>query len=349
MTKHKGINETAPKIDPTLEGKPVDIAPWAYSWRTDRTIQEPPEGYFIPRRLERLDKVYRTASTALPPDQLQSIYYQQPDLLTPLLPAPKGRLLAGVLWTGGLADYGVELHWPVSGAAIPAPEAVEVRAYPTSYGWFGWTVDQVLEKPAISADGRIWTYQSDPSLKMDWAYSIRVAAATEMVAVFCESTEGVTPPVPDIRVIAPRSVVWRRMDIEVEWGFQPGMELADFDGRIETNVALLESLTPLDEATTITGDQAWRSPGSKAKRRGIALSVLHAPGIRSGLDSRITLWTSGGGTTVSLKAPRERSNPDPGRGTIRHQSRQSPDGAAVRRCSSLQETQDRSPDDPRTS
>ena len=114
----------------------------------------------------------------------------------------------------------------------------------------------------MSADGRIWTYRSDPSLKMDWAYSIRVAAATEMVAVFCESTEAITPPVPDIRVIAPRSVVWRRMDIEVEWGFQPGMELADFDGRIETNVALMELLTPLP-----TGHHHHRRPGVALARQ----------------------------------------------------------------------------------
>ena len=44
-----------------LAGQPVDIAPWTYAWRADRTIQEKPEAYFIPHRLERIDKVYRTA------------------------------------------------------------------------------------------------------------------------------------------------------------------------------------------------------------------------------------------------------------------------------------------------
>ena len=76
-------------------GRPVDLAPWAYAWRADRAVQEQPEAYFIPRRLERLDKVYRTAFTALPQDQLKSIYYDMPDLLKPLLPPPKGRLQAG--------------------------------------------------------------------------------------------------------------------------------------------------------------------------------------------------------------------------------------------------------------
>ena len=54
-----------------LAGQPVDIAPWAYAWRADRAVQEKPEAYFIPRRLDRIDKVYRTASTALPPTRAE--------------------------------------------------------------------------------------------------------------------------------------------------------------------------------------------------------------------------------------------------------------------------------------
>jgi len=44
-----------------------------------------------------------------------------------LLPAPKGRLQAGLLWTGGLAKYQVELRWPANVQTIPAPETVEVQ------------------------------------------------------------------------------------------------------------------------------------------------------------------------------------------------------------------------------
>ena len=54
-----------------MAAQPVDIAPWAYAWRADRAVQEKPEAYFIPRRLERIDKVYRTASTALPPGAVE--------------------------------------------------------------------------------------------------------------------------------------------------------------------------------------------------------------------------------------------------------------------------------------
>ena len=101
-----------------LAGQPVDIAPWAYVWRADRAVQEKPEAYFIPRRLDRIDKVYRTAYAALSPDRLKSIAYaNQPDLLKPLPPKPKGQLLAGLLWTGRLHDYRVELHWPAERSA----------------------------------------------------------------------------------------------------------------------------------------------------------------------------------------------------------------------------------------
>ena len=125
------------------------------------------------------------AYAALPQSELKSIYYNMPDLLNPLLQKPKGRLLAGLLWTGKLSEYQVELHWPVDAQEIPSPEVVEVRVYPTSYGWFGWTVDKILSKAEVSADRRTWTYKSQPGAKMDFCYSVQVDAATEMVAVFC--------------------------------------------------------------------------------------------------------------------------------------------------------------------
>ncbi len=100
------------------EGAPVDLAPWTYVWRADRDVQPQPEAYFIPRRLDRLDRIYRTAYDALPQDQLKSLYYDMPTVLEPLPPKPEGKLQVGLLWTGGLVDYEVQLHWP-AGAVAP--------------------------------------------------------------------------------------------------------------------------------------------------------------------------------------------------------------------------------------
>jgi len=289
-----------------LVGQPVDIAPWAYAWRADLAVQEKPEAYFIPRRLERMDKVYRTAFTTLPQQQLKSIYYDMPDLLKPLLPPPKGRLQAGLLWTGGVTKYQVEIHWPASVQEIPSPETVEVRVYPTSYGWFGWTVDKVLSNPEVSGDRRTWTYKSDPPAKMDWAYNIQVDSATEMVAVFYEEGKtqgGVKSAVPSIRVIGPSVGEWKRMDLEIEWGFQTGTEKTDFDGRLESHVAMVGSVSPLadDKGTTVTGAHTWQSRAAGDARRGVVVPLLYAPSSRPGLDSRLTVWTKTTGFTLRLR------------------------------------------------
>ena len=281
-----------------LAGKPVDIAPWTYEWRADRAVQKQPEAYFIPRRLDRIDKVYRTAYYELPEAELKSIYYDARDLMKPLLPQPKGKLHAGMLWTGGLVDYQVQLHWPTG--TIPSPEAVEIRVYPTSFGWFGWTVDKVLANPVISADKRTWTYKSDPTATMDTSYSRRVPAATEMVAVFCEDAQ---TPVPSIGIVGPSLGAWKRMDVEIEWGFQAGTEKNDLDGSLEPCIAILGPVAPLagDTGTTMTGERRWRSQPKGDARRGIVLPLLYAPNSSPGLDSRITVRSGSGAFTFSVR------------------------------------------------
>ncbi|HOW72612.1 MAG TPA: hypothetical protein PKY77_18585 [Phycisphaerae bacterium] len=294
-----------------LAGQPIDIAPWGYVWRADLAAQAQPEAYFIPRRLERLDRIYRTARQALPESELKSIYYQMPDLLKPFPPKPKGQLLAGLLWTGRLADYQVKLHWPVNVQTMPPPEAVEVRVYPTSYGWFGWTVDRILAKPELSADRHTWTYKSEPGAKMDFAYSTQVDAATEMVAVFCEVEPTQGSPraaVPSIRVTSPEVGAWQRIDLEIEWGFREGTEKADFDGRVESHVGIIGSVSPLsqDKSTTVTGTESWQSRGGAGgARRGILVPMLYAPAGRPALDTRVTVWTR---TTGFTFRPRDTEN-----------------------------------------
>jgi hypothetical protein len=288
-----------------LQGQPVDISPWAYAWRADIAVQEKPEACFIPRRLNRIDTVYRTALDQLGAASLKSLYYDMPDLLTPLPPKPRGHLLAGLLWTGRLADCQVELQWPPGAAEIPSPDAVEVRVYPTSFGWFGWTVDKILSKPEVSGDRHTWTYKSLPAATMDWAFSARIEAATEMVAVFLEqaATSGGTMPVaPSIRVVSPRMGVWKRMDVEIEWGFQERMEQADFDGRLESYMAVTGPISPLEEdkGTTAKSGNQWQSRAAGHARRGIVVPLLFASSGQPALDSRVTIWTESAGLTFRV-------------------------------------------------
>jgi len=311
-----------------LQGRPVDLAPWCYLWRADLAVQGKPEACFIPRRLERIDRVYRTALGRVGAAALKSEHYDMPDLLTPLPPEPRGRLLAGLLWSVRLAEYRVELRWP-SGAEPPSPDAVEVRVYPTAFGWFGWCNDEILGRPEISADRRTWTYDHTgaPQIPTVIGRKHRRGSATEMVAVFGEDRENRDRgrlPVPDIRLISPTAGTWKRLDVEIEWGFQPGSEKADLDGRIEADLGLVGPISPLagDGGTTAAGPHAWRSRAAGVGRRGIVLPLAYLPGDRRVLetpavtasilfdttgpgpavpdpvlDSRVTLWTKEGGVT----------------------------------------------------
>lgn len=261
-----------------MAGKKVDIAPWAYLWRRDRAVQEQPEAYMIPRRLKRQDEVYRTAADALG-EQLKSIYYQQDDLLEKQLPKPEGELLTGLLWVGGLTDYSVELVWPED-APLPSPDQIEVRTYPTAWGWFGWSLDRRLTGPSVSADGRRWQYTCPPGLTMDFAYNQRVRAATEMVAVF----GGASCPVPALHVTGASLGEWRQLTFSVEWGFDPS--LPPFEGICDAHVALVSA------------------PEMDTAEKRATFTCLYSEDSRFGADSRFTCITdeqAGLGATVLLR------------------------------------------------
>jgi hypothetical protein len=163
-------------------------------------------------------------------------------------------------------------------------------------------VDKVLDHPEVSGDRRTWTYKCDSAAKMDWAYNLRVDAATEMVAVFYEEGKapgGVKSAVPSIRVTGPSMGTWKRMDLEIEWGFQEGMEKADCDGRLEAYVSVVGRVAPLagDQGTKVTDAHNWQSHTAGDTRRGVVVPLLYAPDSRPGLDSRITVWTTTAGFT----------------------------------------------------
>jgi hypothetical protein len=266
-----------------MAGQPVDISPWTYSWRSDRPVQEKPEAYFIPHRLERLDKVYRTAYHRMSRRELLGDYSGMvPGLGYPLPPQPKGELQAGLLWVGKLADYWVGLEWP---GPVPPRDDFEVRVYPTNFGWFGWTVDEPLDWGLIG--GNCSGHQG--------------RSPTEMVAVFYDKNKVKSAP-PIIRVIGFGMGVWKRQDVEIEWGFQPGTEKSDFDGTIETYIAWHGPAKPLteDKGTQVTGGNRWHSKAADSPRRGIILPLLYTPDGQPALDSRVTVRTKTSGFTFRV-------------------------------------------------
>lgn len=294
---NNSYDQSFTKKELSMVNKPVDMSSWAYQWRSDLEVQKKPEAYFIPRRLERIDKVYRTAYYTLPEAELKSIHYQLKDLLQPLPPSPNGKLLAGLLWVGKLSDYNVELIW--KGDNIPLQNSVEVRTYPTSFGWFGWTVDRIMTDPIVSEDKRTWTYKSDPSILMDAAYNMRVPSATEMIAVFSRDSK---IDIPEIRITGPDLGNWQRTDVEIEWGFIEGKEKVDFDGKIETHVAKAGRIIPIDgdTGTKVTSKHRFTSKYNGGNRRGIIVPLIYAPESSPGLDSRVTVRTNKSGFTFKI-------------------------------------------------
>ncbi len=295
-----------PDLD-KLVGQPADLAPWAYAWRADREVQEPPEAYFIPRRLERLDEVYRTVWSKMTETQRAKAKKDKDSTYSDILPAPKGRLLSAVLWLAPVPTERIEVRWP-EGSAVPPVEALEVRVYPGGISWFAAVHDEILPVPGVSADGRTLTYSN----QQKDAKGKPIFQGTDMVAVFFDASKapaGVKYGCPTIYLFPPNRK-WNTLDVEIEWGFKEGAEQAVFDGRIEAYDGYVRSVKPLaeDKGTTMTGADAWQSaPVAGSARRGIVVSLLHPgrfgsrrlgerPRI-SPLDTRITLWTKGGNLT----------------------------------------------------
>jgi hypothetical protein len=83
------------------------------------------------------------------------------------------------------------------------------------------------------------------------------------------------------------------------------MEKSDFDGRLETHVAMAGPVAPLaeDKGTTVAEETTWQSQAAEGEgaRRGVVVPLLYAPGSCPGVDSRITVWTKTGGFTFRIK------------------------------------------------
>jgi len=292
-----------------LVAQPAELSAWAYAYSSDLKVQEKPEAYFVLRRLERLDRAYRPVSLllaqgsgkkGLPWPRQEGDWQLLPKKAIwergELLPAAEGVLRSALLWEGRMHLNRLELRWPKEKPA-PPPKDVEVRVYPSPYGWFGWQSDVRVEVlPEIFEGGSTWIY------KGDWD-------GVDMVAVFVSASEKLPSPVPVIRAYGPEN--WKRMDIEIEWGFKAGSQEANYDGRVEGFFGLVGEIAPLkgDPVTAMASQNAWKSYTGGGNRRGIVMSVLYIqpaaelvknmPKFPYGhpRDTRITVWTKSGNFT----------------------------------------------------
>jgi len=227
------------------ESSGADIAPSAYQYRADRKLEaNAPESWLA---------VMRFAGQPL---------NQPADGNSPAVK----RVLCALLWEEIRPIRQVELTWPADEKRRPATEAVELTTLDnqgTASSW--WNNLQAEKKPVTptSANGG-----------SQLVYDLSHNTCGLVISV------GGDKPAADYAVPAVRVLVadtWKKMDVEIEWGFDAASAKKDYSGRIETYDGIIRELAPLDgDAGTTVGDRAsWRSAAKVDARRGVKASLLY--------------------------------------------------------------------------
>ena len=81
--------------------------------------------------------------------------------------------------------------------------------------------------------------------------------------------------VPAVRAFTPD--VWKKMDLEIEWGFDKSTAGLNYSGRIEAYDGVVDRVKPLpsDAGTALKGPGQWQSAPIADGRRGVSLSLLY--------------------------------------------------------------------------
>jgi hypothetical protein len=236
----------AAQINPDkLTGQPADISSSAYQFRADRRAdQNPPESWVL---------LMQVAGQPL----------NKP--LDANAPAMK-QALCGLLWEEIRPVKTLELAWAINAKRRPAPEELAVTLLvnqgSASSWWNNLKAEKQSIKPKVSDDGRIYSYD----LVRDTCGIVVSLADGQIAAGF---------DVPVVRVLT--ADVWKKMDVEIEWGFDPATAGKDYSGRIETYDGAVGGLGPLagDGRASAIDSSSWRSPGQSAGRRGLKFSLLY--------------------------------------------------------------------------
>ena len=221
---------TAADLD-KLVGQPADIASSAYPYRADSKPEDnAPESWLAVMRFagQPLNKPADTNA-----------------------PAVK-RVLSALLWEEIRPLNRVELIWPAAARRRPAPEELVVTALDnqgSASSW--WNNLRAAAKPVtpiVSSGGTSYVYD----LKTATCGLVFSVSGTKTAADY---------DVPQVRVLV--ADVWKKMAVEIEWGFDPATADRDYSGRIEAYDGRLAGLCSLDgdNRTEMSGTGSWRSAG----------------------------------------------------------------------------------------
>ncbi len=221
--------EATPADLEKLVGQPADIASSAYQYRADRKADEnPPESWFALMWYagQPLNKPVNTQAQAI------------------------RQALCSLLWEEIRPLKTLELVWPADAKRRPAPEDLTITTLNAKCSASSWwnnlaAVKQTV-KPTVTADGNTYVY----NLGANTCGIVVSVAAGKSAADY---------DVPTLRVLTGET--WKKMDVEIEWGFDPATAEKDYSGRIETYDGRVAALHPLDgDSITASANAAsWRS------------------------------------------------------------------------------------------
>jgi len=239
------LNPSTPEDFGSLVGTCADIAPSAYQYRADRRPEDnPPESW------------------------LALMWFAHQALNKPVnvnAPAIK-QVLCGLLWEEIRPVQRIELTWSAGLNRRPGPNDVAITTLDnkgSSSSW--WNNLNAVPKPVkatLSADGKTGLYD----------------LPTETCGIVVSVAGGQSASeydVPAVKVLV--ADLWKKMDLEIEWGFERATLDKDHSGRIETYDGKVAGLRPLDGdvGTTTVDSTSWRSVGMSPTRRGLKASLLY--------------------------------------------------------------------------
>lgn len=228
-----------------LVGQPVDIAPSAYQFKADRKAEaNPPESWFALMRYagQPLNK----------PADLSDIKIKS--------------ALSALLWEEIRPVQQLVLTWTANDKRQPTPEELAVTTLnnegSASSWWNNLVAVPLSIKPSVSADGLTYVY----ALNQNTCGIVLSVAGARKASDY---------DVPTVRVLV--ADVWKKMDIEIEWGFEKATAASDYSGRLESYDGIVSELRPLngDTHTIYTNSSSWQSVGKGSARRGIKASLLY--------------------------------------------------------------------------
>jgi hypothetical protein len=176
------------------------------------------------------------------------------------------RTLYALLWEEIRPVQTLQLRWSAGARHKPKPSDLKITALMNQGASSSWwnnlkPVAQTIF-PTVSPDGATYTYELG-------------LPTCGLVVSVTGNEEATRFDVPQARVIVPES--WKKMDLEVEWGFDPSTKGKDFSGRVDAYDGRIAGVSPLkeDRQTLTTGGVEWHSADPTSDRRGVKLSLLY--------------------------------------------------------------------------